>query len=142
MVCLDTDVLIDHLRGDDTVTRLVADLEEKGYSLSTTSLNAFELFYGAQKTRDKRTNMEAVRTLLDRLVMLEFHLICAERAGEIAAALDEEGTPIGFRDILVAATALSNGCELMTGNLRHFERIKDLRLHASLQNDTGARELP
>jgi len=127
-VCLDTDVLIDHLRGDERATRQIEELEDAGSLLSTTTINAFELHYGAHKTENRRENVEAVRRLLGRLLVFDFVERAAEKAGEIAARLEAEGASIGFRDILVGAIIITNDSELLTRNIRHFERIHEVKL--------------
>ncbi len=126
-VCVDSDVLIDHLRGDEYATRRLEALEV-GSILSTTAINAFELYYGANKTRKREENTRAVERLLGRLVLLDVGVRAAERAGEMAAQLEVEGVSSGFRDILIGATAVTNGCELLTRNFQHFERIPGLKL--------------
>jgi len=127
-VCLDTDILIDHLRGDERATRQIEELENDGNLLSTTTINAFELYYGAQKTKEREENIGAVRQLLYRLLLLDFNERAAEKAGEIAARLEKDGDSVGFRDILIGATAITNDSELLTRNIHHFERIHDVRI--------------
>ena len=48
------------------------------------------------------------------------------RAAEIYGALHKRGTLIEDADILIAATALVHGLELVTENPSHFSRIPDL----------------
>ena len=46
-LCLDTDILVDYLRGpSDVVMRLFELALEKGVLLSTTVINAFEIWLG------------------------------------------------------------------------------------------------
>jgi tRNA(fMet)-specific endonuclease VapC len=47
--------------------------------------------------------------------------------GEIRAALEKAGTPIGSMDLLIGAHALSLGATLVTANIREFRRIRGLR---------------
>jgi predicted nucleic acid-binding protein len=127
-ICLDTDVLIDHLRGDEETIRRIKKLEDEGKILSTTTVNSFELYYGAEKTGKREKNVEAVRRLLDKLVVLEFDGRSAEKAGELAARLESEGNSIGFRDIFIGSTVITNDVELLSKNVRHFEKIHELKL--------------
>ena len=46
--------------------------------------------------------------------------------GEIKATLEQKGTPLADADIIIAATALEEGLTLVTGNVRHYNRIKSL----------------
>ena len=54
--------------------------------------------------------------------------------GRISAFLEEAGTVLPDADIQIAATALGHGLELLTGNLRHFMRIRGLELNAILSD--------
>ena len=128
-VCLDTDILIDHLRGEEEAVRQILELEASGSILSTTTINAFELYYGAQKTEKGERNRDSVKKLLSRLVVYDFTERAAEKAGEIVAHLEAEGNPIEFRDAFIGATAITNKSALFTRNIRHFDRIPLLRLH-------------
>ena len=128
-VCLDTDILIDHLRGNPAATRAIEGFEEAGRTLSTTSVNAYELSYGAWKTKDVEANLEAVETLLSRLHVHSFSCEAATEAGRIMAHLEKKGAPVEIRDIFIGAMAKVSGVTLCTRNTEHFERIPGLMIH-------------
>ena len=46
--------------------------------------------------------------------------------GELRAALERGGPPIGANDMLIAAHAMALGCTVVTDNEREFSRIEDL----------------
>jgi len=46
----------------------------------------------------------------------------------IKSNLERKGNIIEDMDILIAATALSHNLILVTNNVKHFEKIKDLRM--------------
>ena len=46
--------------------------------------------------------------------------------GEIEARLKKGGQPLADADLQIAATAIRHGLELVTGNVRHFERVPGL----------------
>jgi tRNA(fMet)-specific endonuclease VapC len=48
------------------------------------------------------------------------------RAADIYADLYKRGELIGDADILIAATALANGCGIVTNNEEHFRRVTGL----------------
>ena len=54
--------------------------------------------------------------------------------GKIRAHLEEIGTILSDADIQIAATAIGYDLKLITGNLRHFSRITDLKLNNILAN--------
>ncbi len=50
------------------------------------------------------------------------------RFGEIKATLELKGTPLADADIIIAATAIAEGLTLVTGNVRHYNRIEALTI--------------
>jgi tRNA(fMet)-specific endonuclease VapC len=122
LVVVDTDLIIDFLRGRGDGAKLVRTLiiERR---LRTTAVTAFELRVGADflPRRD-----DIVRLLRTRTVPLD--LAAALRAGEIAAALQRSGQVIGQADCLQAGICLRHDLPLATRNRKHFSRVADLRL--------------
>lgn len=129
MKCLDTDLLAAVMRGWAEAEKEVQDLDREGRH-STTAINAFELFYGAYRSAQRRTNVDKTKMLLERLEILPFEEESAEGAGEILADLTKKGDSIDFRDAMIAGIARFNGLTLVTRNTRHFSRIKDLKLES------------
>jgi tRNA(fMet)-specific endonuclease VapC len=125
MKCIDTDLLVGILRGKDDAGRRIQVLDEQGRH-ATTSVNAFELFYGAYKSRQKDVNVQRTISLLERLEILPLDLKAAEKAGELLGNLSDVGEGIDFRDALVAGITLANGLSLVTRNKEHFTRVKGL----------------
>ncbi len=80
-ICLDTSVLIDNLRGKKQTVEFIKRLEEAGTTLSTTTINSFELYYGAYRSRRREKNLTATRTLLTRLVILDLTDESSNEAG-------------------------------------------------------------
>ena len=48
------------------------------------------------------------------------------------AALEESGTPLPDADIQIAATAIYHNLQIVTGNLRHFQRVPGLTINSIL----------
>lgn len=55
-------------------------------------------------------------------------------AGRIDGALAKSGKGIGVNDVLIAATAIQYGLTLVTGNFRHYDRIRNLGYPLKLDN--------
>lgn len=127
MKCLDTDFLVAVLRGQPEARQKMRDLDSEGRH-ATTTVNCFELFYGAYMSREKRSNVEGVENLLQRLDILTFELEASQRAGETLATLSAKGQAVDFRDAMVAAVAESKNLPLVSRNRQHFSRFKDLKL--------------
>ena len=125
--CLDTDLLVAVLRGNEAARDSVAALDESGRS-ATTSVNAFEIVYGAQRSARRSENLKEALRLLDRLLVVPLDLPSARRAGEVAASLAVKGEGIDYRDSMIAGIALESELTLVTRNEKHFSRIKGLKL--------------
>ena len=123
---IDTDILIDLLRNVKKVVGFLAEIEERGNLLSTTVINAFELYHGAHKSRKREQNLLATRKLLNRLILLPLEPRSAETAGRIYAELETRGQPIGLRDALIGAITLTKGYTIITRNVEHFQKITGL----------------
>jgi tRNA(fMet)-specific endonuclease VapC len=55
-------------------------------------------------------------------------------AGRITDDLDRLGQPIGRADPIIAAVAIDQGLELVTGNTGHYQRIQQLGYPLALVN--------
>ncbi|MBI1862155.1 MAG: type II toxin-antitoxin system VapC family toxin [Deltaproteobacteria bacterium] len=119
---LDTDVLVDFLRGQGAAERVAVELKKR--RAFTTAITAFELWAGA-KTSEQAA---AVETLLGALPILPLETPGARRSGEIQRALEQKGTTIGMADSLIAGICLEQGKPLLTRNKKHFQRVPDLQL--------------
>jgi tRNA(fMet)-specific endonuclease VapC len=122
LVVVDSDLLIDYLRGRETGARLVRALLTE-HRLRVTAVTAYELRVGVDflSWRD-----DVLRLLRGRTFPLD--LASALRAGSVASALRERGRDIGFADCLQAGICLRYDLPLATRNRRHFGRVDDLRL--------------
>jgi tRNA(fMet)-specific endonuclease VapC len=127
-VVIDTDILIDLLRNTGKIVDSISEMERKGYLLATTVINAFELLYGAYRSKNRQKNLASTKTLLKRLVVLKMGLTSAQNAGRTYAELEREGQSIGPRDAMIGAIALTKGYSLATRNTEHFNRVTGLNL--------------
>lgn len=127
MNCLDTDLLVGILRGSGDTRKIMERLDEEGVQF-TTSINVFELFVGAFLSRKRDTNLRSVESLLAKLSIIELDAETAKLAGLVAARLKQRGVGIDFRDVLIAAIALSHDLTIITRNVRHFSRIEGLKV--------------
>lgn len=127
MKCLDTDLLVGILRGKIEAQRKMNELDNQG-RCGTTSVNAFELFYGAHRSREERKNVEETRKLLERLDVFSFDREASEEAAENLSSLTKLGETIDYRDAMVAAIAKINGLTLVSRNKAHFGRVRGLAL--------------
>lgn len=122
LVVVDTDLVIDYLRGKDPGAPLVRELIV-GHRLRVTAITAFELRVGSDYLERRDDILRLVRS---RTFPLDPD--SALRAGEVAAALRAAGQDIGMADCLQAGICLKFDLPLATRNRKHFNRITGLRL--------------
>jgi tRNA(fMet)-specific endonuclease VapC len=87
-----------------------------------------ELLFGVELPDPAHRARTAVRVeqLRRQFLSLPFDDAAAEQYGRIRADLTARGLTIGGNDMLIAATALANGCTLVTHNTAEFSRVPDL----------------
>lgn len=128
LICIDTDLLIDMLRGQKETVDKIKDIEGV-FHLATTVINSFELYYGAFRTEKREKNVLYVDKLLERLLILKMKQESSKHAGKILADLEKKGEIIDFRDVLIASIAITTDTTLFTRNISHFERIEGIKLY-------------
>ncbi|MBA3740737.1 MAG: type II toxin-antitoxin system VapC family toxin [Chloroflexi bacterium] len=109
-ILVDSDVLVDHLRGHRRFVR-------GGDDLYVSAVTRAELFSG------NGTEEHPVRKLLAAMTDLPIGVAVAERAGRI-----RRSSPVRLPDALIAATAIDHRLTLVTRNLRDFASIRGLRV--------------
>jgi len=128
MFCLDTNIIIHAInrRRPEFAARISEELQA-GRTLMVPAIVRFELEYGLAKSQRREANQAILATLLARgFEQPAFDLDDAAEAGDIRAALEAKGSPIGPYDLLIAAQARRRGAALVTLNRREFERVPGL----------------
>lgn len=126
---LDTNVLVSLMRGKyPSVRARYAQATEAGDVLATSTIVAFELWYGVEKSARKEQAAQAVTALLNDLQVWPFESEDAAAAGRIRAALETAGNVIGAYDLLIAGTALNRNVTLVSANVSEFSRVTGLAL--------------
>jgi predicted nucleic acid-binding protein len=99
----------------------------------TSAVTVGELYKGAYRSRRKGHHLTNIdERVLPAVTVLPYDVATARAFGEIRAKLEEAGTILADADLQIAATAIHHDLELVTGNLRHFERIPNLRINRIL----------
>jgi len=122
---LDTNVCVDYLSGRyPSVTARLHRTSPHDVCLS--SVIVAELRYGADRSRRQRENNERLDLLTAEIPCLDFDLAAARVFGRLRVALEEQGTPIGPYDMLIASQALALRLVLVTANVGEFGRVAGL----------------
>lgn len=128
---LDSSVVIAAERHGDTVEQLIDQIVktvgDQEAALSAVGLT--ELVHGIYRaqTPEIRQRREAfINELLADVTVYPYTKETALLAGKLDGEQQAQGVVIPFGDLLIGATALSLGFQLLTANLRDFQRIPDL----------------
>jgi len=121
---LDTNVLSDLLKHPaGAVSQRIGAVGED--AVITSIVVACELRYGAAKKGSPALSSR-VDQLLSTIEVLPLDEGVDEKYGDIRAALERAGTPIGANDYLIAAHALASDLTLVTDNVGEFSRVPGL----------------
>lgn len=121
---LDTDAVVDVLRGRHCVAERLA--EESPDDVAISSMTLAELWYGARCAQSPEKSELAVRRFVEIVRVLPFGRGAAAAHGRIRYATRQK--TIGPNDLVIAATALHAGATVVTGNAREFNRVPDLTI--------------
>lgn len=121
MILVDSDVLIEHLRGNkQALTWLVRTRQSSGpLAISVVSLTEVA---GGMRSPERREVMR----LLGSMHRFEVTEQVAWRASTLMREYRRSHSGIGLGDYLIAATALTEGLELATLNVRHYPMFEGL----------------
>ena len=96
--------------------------------LCISSISMAELMYGVEKSAEPDRNLRQLEDFVSRLQVLDYGKKAAAHYGDIQAALERQGTPIGVNDLHIAGHSRSEGMTLVTNNRKEFQRVSGLRL--------------
>jgi len=122
---LDTDTVSFALRGQGRVAARI--LEHRPSEICISAITLAELRYGASRRSSRKLHL-LIEVFTSNIAVMPFDADCAERFGALASDLAERGTPIGEYDVLIAAHALAIDVTLVTNNVKHFDRVRRLRV--------------
>ncbi|MCL6536733.1 MAG: PIN domain-containing protein [Armatimonadetes bacterium] len=120
---LDTDILSEVLKGRNPQVVAQAEAYLRHHAMLTVSaVSVIEVVSGLQRMA-RSAQLEQFLGALDAIEVLPVDTQSAVLAGRIDGDLLRTGQPIGRADPIIAAQAITHGLVLVTGNVRHYERI-------------------
>ena len=122
MICFDTSVLVDYLRGEEYTENLLDTTNEQ---VGIPCLARYELYVGAERSDDPTETPSTVAAAIAWTETLGFTDDVARDAAAIRAALLDAGDVIGVADTVIAGTAREANATLVTAD-DHFERVPNL----------------
>ena len=128
-ILIDSSVLIPWERDKLNIESQLVKYRDE--SVAIAAITASELLHGVHRanTPARRNQREAfVEGLLSRLPTLSFDLLTARIHARLSAELAMKRTPVGPHDLIIAATAVSNGYAVAARDERSFPKIPGLTL--------------
>ena len=126
---LDTNACIALINGTEiSVRRRFQRAVAREGVILLSSIVAFELWYGVDKSERKERNTQRLETFLaGPLEWTLFDEADARAAGAIRAELEAMGKPIGAYDVLLAGQGRRRGATVVTSNTKEFARVPGLK---------------
>jgi tRNA(fMet)-specific endonuclease VapC len=123
---LDSSVCVDVLRARRPALRRLAGISPDATAVSV--MTVAELRHGLLRARAQEAASERLARFLELIEVLPFDAAAAAHHAQVRHALALAGTPIGERDLVIAATALAHQVVVATGNVGEFRRVPGLRV--------------
>ncbi len=125
MYCIDTDIVIEYLRGNAKIVKKVEELKDK---ISLTQITLLELHFGAYISDKKEERLKQIKELIGQFNIIDFNTESLNNFGIIKSDLMKKGLSLDNFDLCIASLALSHNKILVTNNVKHFKRIEKLRV--------------
>lgn len=115
---IDTNIVIDHLRGDPAATHFLEEVERGTHQATISVITEFELLAFPHLTPAVQRHIMALLALLPKLSV-------TSSVARTAASFHRR-YQTDMADALIAATALRAHATLVTRNLKHFRPIREI----------------
>jgi len=122
---LDTNIWIYYLKGQ---FNLNSQFKKVGFeNLGISEISIAELKYGAYNSQKIDANLKVIESLIQLIttysILPGLDIYASEKT-----RLKNEGMIIDDFDLLIGATSISSNLLLITRNIKHFSRIKNIQI--------------
>ena len=117
---IDSDILIDYLRGFPPSKDFLIDFKNK-FFLFISVINIIEIYSGKDLKSPHKKKL--IDSFLNEFEIIELDEKIAKKAGEIRRRYQ-----MPFADAIISASAIENSCTLVTRNVKHFSKVKELKI--------------
>ena len=134
MYCLDTDTVSAAYSAAPPLALLRRIARTPTTEQCTTAITVGEIAYGAAKRGGSRLIGLVEEVVRQAHAILPFDERAARAYGELRAHLERDGRRLDEPDLRIASICLARDLTLVTGNMRHFERVPGLRVENWLES--------
>ncbi|MBP3843111.1 MAG: PIN domain-containing protein [Prevotella sp.] len=122
---LDTCTCISMFRNEGKVREMLQQVKLNNCFVS--EITIAELYFGLAKAENKKRKLEDIMQV-QRLFRVIPIYPSFQEYGELRCSLEHKGLRIDQFDLLIGATAIHYGLTIVTSNIKHFERIPNLKI--------------
>jgi predicted nucleic acid-binding protein len=127
MILCDTNIFIEAFKNNPSTIEMLRRIGFQNIALSAVTL--MELYFGAINKRE----LTKIKNRLLKQKILELDQEITKTAVNLIEKYSKSHA-LHIPDALIAATAMCNGMELLTYNVKDFKFIEGIRLHTSTPN--------
>lgn len=120
MVILDTNVIIYYLQGELSAVRKIQKLREAGEIFAVSIITKIELLSYPLISPDE---IEKINNLLQECYIVYLNETVADKVVEL-----RKKYKILLADVIIAASGLAINASLLTRNIKHFKKIREIKL--------------
>lgn len=122
---LDTNICVHFMRLKFGVAECIEKIGWEQCCIS--EITVAELLYGAERSNNPAKNRLLVEQFCQDIEIIPI-TTCLKVFAQNKAILCEQGTPIEDLDLLIGSTASANGLIMVTENVKHLQRIPNIRI--------------
>lgn len=126
MYLIDSDVLINFLKGEPDAVKTIKKLQKQPLYVSIISVGEILVRLLEAKNKKKLTSF---KELLKTLTVVNVDFMVIEKFASVRKLLRKKGMLIDNFDLLIASTCLAYDLYLVTRNTSHFRRVPDLKMN-------------
>ena len=127
MICLDSDFIVDFLRQKQNASLKMKSL--MGQSVVSTEVNYLEVLFGILvKKQVPQREFALAQEFFGSIPNMPLDHAGAYNTAEISSNLKKIGQEIELSDAMIAGICLANNCTILTKNVKHFSRVKGLKV--------------
>jgi predicted nucleic acid-binding protein len=127
----DSTEIINLERNAGVLRELAASAGDDPFGISIITVS--ELLHGIERAKTDAVRLRRkafVESVFEHFPVFLFDMSAARMHAKIWAHLEQKGEMIGAHDLIIAATAVALGYEVVTSNLRDFQKVPGLKARA------------
>jgi len=126
--CLDSNILIDFLRGDPKITAKIKGCIKTNQILYTTPIILCELYKGAFMSSKPDEAVTLINQLMVDIKLLDFNEQACYIFGKLFKDLQNKGKPTQIPDLMIGSITKAYSLILITRNKKDFTNISNLKI--------------